>query len=210
MKPLSKIFLAGLVMISLAFAPVADQPLYPELAQTFKLLRKNFSSISYDRRDVLTGIQQVVGIMHSQKKPIVVELIGTDGSTAPVAKAFLESSLITSGLTDIKINIVGAVPTEKISTTLNKLGFKAGNDGGLNVKYNDQATPISFASATSDPSSVHILLNDGSESLLSVADKLATKLKYPSTGELNDEQAKLIATEMLYVAMRIKESWKSN
>jgi len=210
MKPLSKIFLAGLVMISLAFAPVADQPLYPELAQTFKLLRKNFSSISYDRRDVLTGIQQVVGIMHSQKKPIIVELIGNDGSTAPIAKAFLESALINSGLIDIKINIVGAAPAEKVSATLNKFGFKAGNDGALNVKYNDQATPISFASATSNPSAVHILLNDGAESLLSTTDKLATKLKYPSMGEVNDEQAKLIATEMLYVAMRIKENWKSN
>jgi len=210
MKPLSKIFLAGLVMISLAFAPVADQPLYPELAQTFKLLRKNFSSISYDRRDVLTGIQQVVGIMHSQKKPIIVELIGNDGSTAPIAKAFLESALINSGLIDIKINIVGAAPAEKVSATLNKFGFKAGNDGALNVKYNDQATPISFASATSNPSAVHILLNDGAESLLSTTDKLATKLKYPSMGEVNDEQAKLIATEMLYVVMRIKENWKSN
>lgn len=210
MKPLSKIFLAGLIMVSLAFAPIADQPLYPELAQTFKLLRKNFSSISYDRRDVLTGIQQVIGIIHSQKKPVIVELIGNDGSTAAVAKAFLESALINSGLIDIKINIVGAAPTEKIATTLNKFGFKAGNDGGLNVRYNDQATPISFVSTSSNPSAVHVLLNDGSESLLSIADKLATKLKYPSISEVNDEQAKLIATEMLYVAMQIKENWKSN
>jgi len=210
MKALSKIFLAGLIMVSLAFAPVADQPLYPELAQTFKLLRKNFSSISYDRRDVLTGVQQAVGIMHSQKKPMLIELVGNDGSTAVVAKAFLESALTTSGLTDIKINIVGAVPTEKISATLNKFGFKAGNDGGLNVKYNDQATPISFASVASNPLSVHILLNDAAESLLPVSDKLATKLKYPSIGEVNDEQAKLIATEMLYVAMQIKENWKNN
>ncbi|NNU34407.1 hypothetical protein HK413_10200 [Mucilaginibacter sp. S1162] len=39
MKHLSLLFIAGLLVVSSAFAPAAD-PVYPELAATFKALKK--------------------------------------------------------------------------------------------------------------------------------------------------------------------------
>jgi hypothetical protein len=211
MKRLSLSLLVALFLISTAFTSETDQVLYPELTQSFKLLKKNTGSISYDRKDVLTGIQQM-GIVAKQKKQAVVfEFIGTDGFSAPYAEAVLQAALANLGINDVKVSLSGTAPSEKVAAALTKLGFKTSNDGGLSAKYNDQAVPVTIAIAASNPQSTHVLMNEGAAASLTTPDKFAVKLNYPSlTGATDaqyEQQAKLISTEMMFVAMKIKDNW---
>src|SRR5450432_3481875 len=93
MKRLTLSLLAILMVVSTAFSPSINESLYPELEQSFKSLKKNLSSISYDRRDELTGIQQMCILNKQQKKTVVVELISNDGFSAQFAKAVLSAAL---------------------------------------------------------------------------------------------------------------------
>src|SRR5476651_565408 len=103
MKHLSLLLLAGILVVSSAFAPVTDQPVYPELAQSFKDLKK--VKIDYDRQDVLTGVQQMGIMAKQQKKPVLIELMGNDGFSAPIAKAVLKAALANNGISDVQVVI---------------------------------------------------------------------------------------------------------
>lgn len=209
MKPLFNVFLAGLLVVGSAFAPVADS-IYPELVQSFKQIKKS-NPVSYERQDVLTGIQQMGIVAKGQKKPVLIELISNDGFSAPFAKAILKAALANNGINDVKVFTVGAAPSEKVTPALTRLGFKVGTDGGLNAKYNDQGGSVTFESSASNPQAVHVLLNEDASSLLSSPDKFAVKLKYPgltgATDEQIQQQEKLIAAEMIFVANKIKDNW---
>jgi len=210
MKPLFNVFLAGLLVVSSAFVLVADS-IYPELVQSFKQIKKS-NAVSYERQDVLTGIQQMGIVAKGQKKAVLIELMSNDGFSAPFAKAVLTAALSNNGINDVKLFAVGAAPSDKVAPALTKLGFKVGNDGGLSAKYNDQGGTVTFENSTSNPQAVHVLLNDDASSLLSSPDKFAIKLKYPAlTGATDDQiqqQEKLIAAEMIFVANKIKDNWK--
>lgn len=206
MKRLSLYLLTVLVITSTAFIPAADQILYPELAQSFKQLKKGISSISYERQEKLTEIQQVGIIAKHQKRAVVFEFLGTDGFSAPFASAILQAALANQGITDIKCALSANIDTGKVNTALLKMGFKADANGGL--KYSEKAPAILFNSMPSNPQSVHILLNDGAAASLSAPDKMAAKLNYPAvSGSPDEKQIKLIVTEMMFVAMKIKDNW---
>ncbi|QJD98581.1 hypothetical protein HH214_21740 (plasmid) [Mucilaginibacter robiniae] len=203
MKKLNFILLACLLVVSSAFAP-ADQTLYPELAQTIKQLKKNMTSISYNRQEELTGVQQMVILARQQKKPVVIELLSSDGFTAPVAKAVFKAALLSYGISDIEVKTVGSAASETVAPVLSKMGFKVSTDNGLTAKVNEQVPPLTFSASPSSSQAVHALLQEGTESLLAGPDKYAVKLKYPvATG--SDEQARKIALEMTFIAMKIKD-----
>lgn len=204
MKKLNFILLACLLVVSSAFTPVTDQPFYPELAQTLKQLKKNMSTIPYDRQEELTGVQQMVILARQQKKPVVIELLGNDGFAAPVAKAVLNAALISYGISGIEVKTVGAAASENVAPVLSRMGFKVSTDNGVSARTSDQSAPITFTSSASNPQAVHALLQEGTESLLAAPDKYAVKLKYP-TATGSDEQARKIALEMTFIAMKIKD-----
>lgn len=194
-----------LMVIGTSFTKVADQVLYPELAQTLKLLKKSTGSISYERQEKLTEVQQVGIIAKHQKRAVVFEFLGTDNFSAPFACAVLEAALASQGITDVKCVLSANADTGKVNPALLKMGFKAAGNG---LKYGEQAPAIAFSNTPSGAQSVHILFNDGAATLLSVPDRLAIKLNYPAvSGSPDDQQAKLIATEMMFVAMKIKDNW---
>jgi hypothetical protein len=203
MKYFNFILLGCLLVVSSAFAP-ADQPFYPELAQTIKQLKKSMSSVSYDRQEDLTGVQQMVILARHQKKAVVIELLGNDGFTAPVAQATLKAALISYGISDVEVKIVGSPASANVAPALSKMGFKVSSDQGLSVKMSDQATPLTFTAVSSNPQAVHVLLQNDTENLLATPDKYAVKLKYPS-GTGTDGQARNIAIEMTFIAMKIKD-----
>ncbi len=208
MKHLSILLLAGLFIVSSAFVPVTE-PLYTELLQSFKQLKKS-TPISNDRQDDLGGIQQLGIVAKGQKHPVLVELMSNDGFSAPIAKAVLKAAMAANGITDVKVFIIGTPAIDKVAPVLNKLGFKVGADG---AKYNDQSGSITFESTPSNPQAIHVLLNENAATLLTNPDKFAVKLKYPSlaagsTDEQYQKQANLIAAEMLFVVARIKDNWK--
>jgi len=209
MKPLFNVFLASLLVVSSAFAPVADS-IYPELVQSFKQIKKS-NPISYERQEVLTGIQQMGILAKGQKKPVLIELISNDGFRAPLAKAILKAALANNGIKVVKLFAVGATPSEKVTPVLTKLGFKVGNDGGMNAKYNDQGGSVTFENSVSNPQAVYVLLDEDAPALLSSRDKFAIKLQYPgltgATDEQFQQQEKLIAAEMTFVANTIKANW---
>ena len=211
MKRLAFYFIAGLLLVSTAFAPETEQVLYPELAQSFKLLKKGTGSISYDRKDVLTGVQQMGIMAKQQKKAVIFEFIGTDGFSAPFAEAVLQAALANAGITDVKLSLSGTPSSDKVAPALVKMGFKTSNDGGLSTKYSDQSTPFMITPAASNAQAAHILMNDGAATSLTAPDKFAVKLNYPSLTGASDaqyeQQAKIIATEMMFVAMKIKDNW---
>jgi hypothetical protein len=213
MKTLSVILSMSILIVCSSFKNVNPAPgkdLYPELEQSFKQLRKDFSAISYDRKDDLTGIQQIAGVAKQHNKPVIIEMISNDGFTAPFAKAVLKAALADLGINEIKILTIGSAPSEKVAPALSKLGFKVSNEGGLTAKFNDQGEPLTFTATGSGPEAVHVFLNDGSAAALSAPDKFAIKLNYPNLTGVGEEkyqqQAKLIATEMLFVAMKIKDN----
>ena len=208
MKHLSLLFLTGLLVVSSAFAPVAD-PIYPELAQAFKQIRKS-SAITDDRQEVLYGIQQLGIVTKGKKQPVIVEFVGNDGFSAPIAKAVLKSSLASYGINDVKICVVGAASSAKVAPSLAKLGFKISGD---EVKYNDQGGSVTMETSPSNPQAIHVLVQESAATLLASPDKFAVKLKYTAlpagaTDEQYDAQAKLITAEMLFAASKFKENWK--
>nr|WP_067054256.1 hypothetical protein [Mucilaginibacter sp. L294] len=208
MKHLSLLFLAGLLVVSSAFAPAAD-PVYPELAQTFKLLKKS-TPITDARQDELGGIQQLGIVTKGKKLPVIVEFEGNDGFSAQVAKAVLKTALAGYGINDVKIFVVGTATSPKVAVVLAKLGFKT---SGEEAKYNDQGGSVTFETSPSNPQAIHVLVQESAASLLTNPDKFAVKLKYQplpagATDEQYDAQAKLITAEMLFSAIKFKENWK--
>ena len=208
MKHLSFLCLAALLVVSSAFAPVAD-PIYPELAQTFKQLKKSIT-ITYDRQEELGGIQQLGIVAKGKKLPVMVEFVGNDGFSAPIAKAVLKAALASYGINDVKIFVVGAATSPKVSSALTKLGFKVSGD---EAKYNDQGGSVTLESSPSNPQAIHVLVQESAASLLASPDKFAVKLKYApiaanATDEQCDAQAKLIAAEVLCAATKFKENWE--
>ncbi|MFA6084879.1 hypothetical protein [Mucilaginibacter sp.] len=208
MKHLSLLFLAGLLVVSSAFAPVAD-PIYPELAKAFKQIKKS-NPIIEDRQEVLYGIQQLGIVTKGKKQPVIIEFIGNDGFSAPIAKAVLKTSLASYGISDVKIFVVGTTTSDKVAPALTKLGFKVGADG---AKYNDAGGSVTLEISPSNPNAIHVLVQADAASLLASPDKFAVKLKYPAlttgaTDEQYDTQAKLITAEMLFAATKFKENWK--
>ncbi|GGH12497.1 hypothetical protein [Mucilaginibacter phyllosphaerae] len=208
MKHLSLLFFAGLLVVSSAFAPVAD-PIYPELAQAFKQIKKN-SAITDDRQEVLYGIQQLGIVTKGKKQPVIVEFVGNDGFSAPIAKAVLKSALASYGINDVKIFVVGAASSAKVAPALAKLGFKI---SGEEAKYNDQGGSVTMETSPSNPQAIHVLAQESAASLLTSPDKFAVKLKYTplamgATDEQYEAQAKLITLEMLFAASKFKENWK--
>ncbi|MES2267381.1 MAG: hypothetical protein V4520_11505 [Bacteroidota bacterium] len=208
MKHLSLLFLAGLLVVSAAFAPATD-PIYPELAQNFRLLKKS-TTITNDRQDELGGIQQLGIVAKGKKLPVIIEFIGNDGFSAPIAKAVLKTSLASYGISDVKIFVVGTTTSDKVAPALTKLGFKVGADG---AKYNDAGGSVTLEISPSNPNAIHVLVQADAASLLASPDKFAVKLKYPAlttgaTDEQYDTQAKLITAGMLFAATKFKENWK--
>lgn len=208
MKQLSLLLLVGLLVVSSAFAPAGD-PVYPELAQTFKAIKKS-SPIADARQDDLGGIQQLGIVVKGKKQPVIVEFVGNDGFSAQVAKAVLKSSLASYGINDVKIFVVGTATSAKVAPALVKLGFKVSGD---EAKYNDQGGSVTFETSPSNPQAIHIVVQESAASLLASPDKFAVKLKYAplaatATEEQYDTQAKLITAEMLFAATKFKENWK--
>ena len=208
MKHLSFLCLAALLVVSAAFAPAAE-PVYPELAQTFKMLKKS-TPISDARQDELGGIQQLGIATKSKKLPVIVELVGNDGFSAPVAKAVLKAALASYGINDVKIFVVGTAASPKVASALTKLGFKVSGD---EAKYNDQGGSVTLETSPSNPQAIHVLVQEGAASLLASPDKFAVKLKYTpiasgATDEQYETQAKLVTVEMLFAATKFKENWK--
>lgn len=210
MKKLSFIFLTIVVAISSAFTQLSNNTLYPELEQSFKLLKKNLSGISFNRRDELLGVQQMGIIVKQQKKPVVIELISNDGFTAQYAKGILCAALASNNIIDVKVLTVGSSASDKVIPALLKIGFKPSDSNNSGVKYNEQDPNVNFTNSDSKTESIHVLMNDNVQSLLTSPDKFAIKLKYPNLAGSTDEQyqvqAKLIATEMLFIAMKIKDN----
>jgi len=198
MKKLLQICAVGLLVVTAVFTPAIGQTLYPELTQSFKDLKK--VKIDYDRQDVLTGVQQMGIMAKQQKKPVLIELIGNDGFSGPIAKAVLKAALANNGISDVQVVFVGTAASDKVSQALLKMGFKM---SGREAKYNDQSGSVTLESTATNPQGIHVLLSDDAASLLSAPDKFAVKLHYPA-----DVKAELIAAEMVFVANKIKENWK--
>ncbi|QHS55187.1 hypothetical protein GWR56_06405 [Mucilaginibacter sp. 14171R-50] len=198
MRNLSQICAAALLVVTSAFTTV-NENLFPELALSFKELKK--TKIAQDRQDALTSVEQVGIVAKQQKKAVVFELLGTDGQTAPLAKAVLIAALAGNGVTDAKVVCVGPVATDKVVPALAGMGFKV---SGTDARFNDTASPVSLQAQASDPAAVHVLLNDDAASLMAAPDKFAVKLHYPANAD-----AKLVASEMLYAAAQIKYYWKN-
>lgn len=188
----------ALLVVTSAFTAV-NENLFPELAQSFKELKK--AKITQERQDALTSLEQVGVVAKQQKKAVIFELLGTDGQTAAVAKATLCAALASKGVTDAKVVCVGPVATDKVVPTLTGMGFKV---SGTDVRFNDTASPVVLQAQASDAAAVHVLLNDDAASLLTAPDKFAVKLHYPVNAD-----AKLVAAEMLYVAAQIKFYWNN-
>jgi hypothetical protein len=198
MKNLSQICAVVLLVVTSAFTAV-NESLFPELAQSFKELKK--TKITQERQDALTSVEQVGIVAKQQKKAVVFELLGTDGQTAPLAKAILAAALAGNGVTDAKVVCVGPVATDKVAPALTGMGFKV---SGTDARFNETASPIILQAQASDAAAVHVLLNDDAASLLSAPDKFAVKLHYPANADV-----KLVAAEMLYAAAQIKYYWKN-
>ncbi|WP_345955313.1 hypothetical protein [Mucilaginibacter sp. PAMB04168] len=208
MKQFSFVFLAALLVVSSAFAPVAE-PVFPELAQSFKLLKKS-NAVTYDRQDVLGGIQQLGITTRARKQPVIVEFLGDDGFSAPVAMAVLKAALASYGINDVKIVLAGSATSAKVAPALAKLGFKV---NGNEIKYNDQGGSVTLETTASNPQVIHVLAQESSASLLASKDKFAVKLQYAplaadATNEQYEAQAKLVTAEMLFAASKFKENWK--
>ncbi|TFF37741.1 hypothetical protein [Mucilaginibacter psychrotolerans] len=208
MKHLSFLCLAALLIVSSAFTPSAE-PVYPELAQTFKILKKS-NPITNDRQDELGGIQQLGIVTKGKKLPVIVEFVGNDGFSAPIAKAVLKAALASYGINDVKILVVGTAASPKVAPALVKLGFKVSGD---EAKYNDQGGSVTLESSPSNPQAIHVLAQESAASLLASPDKFAVKLKYSpisagATDEQYEVQAKMITAEMFFAASKFKENWK--
>lgn len=208
MKHLSLLILAGLLVVNSAFAPVAD-PIYPELAQAFKQIRKS-SPVTDERQEVLFGIQQLGIVTKGKKQPVIVEFVGNDGFSAQIGKAVLKSALASYGINDVKIFIVGTAASAKVAPALAKLGFK---NSGNEAKYNDQGGSVTMETSPSNPQAIHVLAQESAASLLASPDKFTVKLKYTAlqagaTDEQYEAQAKLITAEILFAASKFKENWK--
>lgn len=198
MKNLSQICAVALLVVTSAFTTV-NESLFPELAQSFKELKK--TKITQERQDVLTSVEQVGVVAKQQNKAVIFELLGTDGQTAAVAKAVLCAALASKGVRDAKVVCVGPLATDKVVPTLSGMGFKV---SGTDVRFNDTASPVVLQAQASDAAAVHVLLNDDAASLLTAPDKFAVKLHYPTNAD-----AKLVAAEMLYVAAQIRFYWNN-
>ncbi|KAA8485597.1 hypothetical protein BDE36_0374 [Arcticibacter tournemirensis] len=208
MKNLSFLFLIGLLVVSSAFAPATD-PIYPELAQTFKTVKKSNPTLDA-RRDDLGGIQQLAIVAKSKKQDVIVEFVSNDGFSGQIAKAVLKTALASYGINDVKIFVVGAATSVKVASALAKIGFKMSGD---QAKYNDQGGSVTFENSPSNPQAIHVLVQESAASLLVNVDKFAVKLNYKplpmgATDEQYDAQAKLITAEMLFAASKFKENWK--
>ncbi len=208
MKHLSYLCLAALLIVNAAFTPATD-PIYPELAQAFKQIKKS-TLVTDERQEVLYGIQQLGIVTKGKKLPVIVEFVGNDGFSAPVAKAVLKSALASFGINDVKIFVVGTPASPKVVPALAKLGFKVSGD---EAKYNDQGGSVTMETSPSNPQAIHVLVQETAASLLASPDKFAVKLKYialpmGATDEQYEAQAKLITSEMLFAASKFKENWK--
>lgn len=214
MKTLTVTMLMSVVILCSSFKnvnPSVEKSIYPELDQSFKQLKKNVASIPNDQQDALEGVQQLGIVTKGKKQPVIIEFMSKDGFSAQYAKAVLTAALAANDISDVKVLTVGSEASAKLEPALTKLGFKVTSTGGLTAKYNDQAS-VTFENSVSNPQVIHVLLSEDSKDLLSSPDKFAVKLKYPNLNGATDEQyqqqAKTIATEMLFVVAKIKGNWK--
>lgn len=208
MKRLSIYFLVGLFVLTSAFAPV-DKPVYPGLMQSFKTIKKS-NPITYDRQDVIGGIQQLGIVLKGKKQKVMVEFLGNDGFSGQIAKAVFQTALASYGINDVEFSVVDPAVSAKVAATLTKFGYKV---SGNEAEYNNRGDKINFTNSLSNPHAIHVLVQESAASLLTSPDKFAVKLYYPSINDgasdvQFDTQSKLIASEMIFAASRFKENWK--